>query len=112
MINFRISSASFSCIWRIAGGVFTGKPGGVYSGAEAAETTFRYNYLSHHQDELKNRELAAETNDFKKALIAMKWLYIDIDQDVAFGTGMIGGIPAGLYETIDSLAHLASDPKE
>ena len=96
----------------IAGGVFTGKPGGVYSGAEAAETTFRYNYLSHHQDELKNKELAAETNDFKKALIAMKWLYIDIDQDVAFGAGMIGGIPAGLYEAIDGLANLASNPKE
>nr|WP_294108640.1 DUF637 domain-containing protein [Providencia sp.] len=95
-----------------AGAIFTGNAGGVYSGADAAETTFRYNYLSHHQDELKNKELAAETNDFKKTLVAMKWLYIDIDQDAAFGAGMIGGIPAGLYETINGLANLASNPKE
>lgn len=32
-----------------AGAVFTGKVNGVYSGANAAEATFRYNYLSHKQ---------------------------------------------------------------
>nr|WP_314267283.1 DUF637 domain-containing protein [uncultured Moellerella sp.] len=95
-----------------AGAIFTGNPGGVYSGADAAETTFRYNYLSHYQDKLKNKQLAAETNDFKKALIAVKWLYLDLDQDVAFGAGVISGVPAGLYETIDGLANLASNPKE
>lgn len=42
----------------------------------------------------------------------MKWLYIDINQDVAFGAGMIGGLPAGLYETIEGLANLASNSKE
>ncbi|EEQ08573.1 Large exoprotein involved in heme utilization or adhesion, partial [Yersinia mollaretii ATCC 43969] len=30
----------------VAGAVFTGKSEGAYSGAHAAETTFRYNYLS------------------------------------------------------------------
>ncbi|EEQ08574.1 Large exoprotein involved in heme utilization or adhesion, partial [Yersinia mollaretii ATCC 43969] len=30
----------------VAGAVFTGKSEGAYSGANAAETTFRYNYLS------------------------------------------------------------------
>ncbi|MDK7757882.1 DUF637 domain-containing protein [Providencia rettgeri] len=95
-----------------AGAIFTGDAGGVYSGADAADNTFRYNYLSHHQDALKNKELAAEPNDFKKILIAMKWLYIDLDQDAAFGAGMIGGLPAGLYETVEGLANLTVNYKE
>ncbi|WP_145583472.1 VENN motif pre-toxin domain-containing protein, partial [Yersinia thracica] len=40
----------------VAGSVFTGKAEGAYSGANAAETTFRYNYLSHHQQKLMEAE--------------------------------------------------------
>ncbi|WP_135678981.1 DUF637 domain-containing protein [Arsenophonus nasoniae] len=96
----------------IAGAVFTGQPGGVYSGATAAENSFRYNYLSHHQQALMEKELTATSNDFKKALISLKWGYTSLDQDVSLGAGMVAGAPVGLYETIDGLANLASNPKE
>ncbi|WP_211229693.1 polymorphic toxin type 17 domain-containing protein, partial [Arsenophonus nasoniae] len=96
----------------IAGAVFTGQPGGVYSGATAAENSFRYNYLSHHQQTLMEKELAATPNDFKKALISLKWGYTSLDQDVSLGAGMVAGTPVGLYETLDGLANLASNPKE
>ncbi|WP_051297223.1 DUF637 domain-containing protein [Arsenophonus nasoniae] len=96
----------------IAGAVFTGQPGGVYSGATAAENSFRYNYLSHHQQTLMEKELAATPNDFKKALISLKWGYTSLDQDVSLGAGMVSGAPVGLYETIDGLANLASNQKE
>ncbi|MBO1929779.1 VENN motif pre-toxin domain-containing protein [Providencia rettgeri] len=38
-----------------AGAIFTGEPGGVYSAANSAENTFRYNYLSHKQRELMEK---------------------------------------------------------
>lgn len=96
----------------IAGGIFTGEPGGVYSGARGAENSFRYNYLSHHQQKLMEKELSAETNYFKKTAIYLKWLSVDIGQDTAFSGGLVAGIPSGLYETIDGLASLATNPLE
>ncbi|WP_455757894.1 DUF637 domain-containing protein [Yersinia aleksiciae] len=46
----------------VVGAVFTGTSEGAYSGANAAETAFRYNYLSHHQQKLMEAEMvAAET---------------------------------------------------
>ncbi len=96
----------------IAGGIFTGEPGGVYSGARGAENSFLYNYLSHHQQKLMEKELSAETNFFKKTAIYLKWLSVDIGQDTAFSGGLVAGIPSGLYETIDGLASLATNPLE
>lgn len=96
----------------IAGGIFTGEPGGVYSGARGADNSFRYNYLSHHQQKLMERELSAETNYFKKTAIYLKWLSVDIGQDTTFSAGLVAGIPSGLYETIDGLASLATNPLE
>ncbi|WP_426774058.1 DUF637 domain-containing protein [Proteus faecis] len=96
----------------IAGGIFTGEPGGVYSGARGAENSFRYNYLSHHQQKLMEKELSAETNYFKKTAIYLKWLSADIGQDTGFNAGLVAGIPTGLYETIEGLASLAINPLE
>lgn len=96
----------------IAGGIFTGEPGGVYSGARGAENSFRYNYLSHHQQKLMEKELSTETNYFKKTAIYLKWLSVDIGQDTGFNAGLIAGIPTGLYETIEGLASLATNPLE
>lgn len=96
----------------IAGGIFTGEPGGVYSGARGAENSFRYNYLSHHQQKLMEKELSAETNYFKKTAIYLKWLSADIGQDTGFNAGLVAGIPTGLYETIEGLASLATNPLE
>ncbi|WPF06176.1 DUF637 domain-containing protein [Proteus vulgaris] len=96
----------------IAGGIFTGEPGGVYSGERGAENSFRYNYLSHHQQKLMEKELSTETNYFKKTAIYLKWLSVDIGQDTGFNAGLIAGIPTGLYETIEGLASLATNPLE
>lgn len=96
----------------IAGGIFTGEPGGVYSGARGAENSFRYNYLSHHQQKLMEKELSAETNYFKKTAIYLKWLSADIAQDTGFNAGLVAGIPTGLYETIEGLASFATNPLE
>ena len=96
----------------IAGGIFTGEPGGVYSGARGAENSFRYNYLSHHQQKLMEKELSTETNYFKKTAIYLKWLSTDIGQDTGFNAGLVAGIPTGLYETIEGLASLAINPLE
>ena len=96
----------------VAGGVFTGEPGGVYSGAAAAETTFRHNYLSHQQKKLKEAELAAESDDFKKILIQLKWGYISADQNAALIAGGLSGLPAGAYETIEGAISLLKNPQE
>ncbi|MEX5485944.1 CdiA family toxin C-terminal domain-containing protein [Proteus mirabilis] len=58
------------------------------------------------------KELSAETNYFKKTAIYLKWLSVDIGQDTAFSGGLVAGIPSGLYETIDGLASLATNPLE
>ena len=96
----------------IAGSVFTGKPGGVYSGAEAAETTFRHNYLSHHQKTLMDRELDAETNYFKKAAIYARWGLQSGSQDGALATGFISGVPVELYDTVVAIVGAAVNYSE
>ncbi|MEI9751802.1 DUF637 domain-containing protein [Moellerella wisconsensis] len=96
----------------IAGGVFTGKPGGVYSGAESAETTFRNNYLSHHQKILMNRELDAETNYVKKAVIYARWGLLSSSQDGALAAGFVSGVPVELYDTVVTIVGAAVNYRE
>ncbi|WP_244171016.1 DUF637 domain-containing protein [Xenorhabdus miraniensis] len=95
-----------------AGAVFTGKPGGAYSGATAAENTFRYNYLTHHQAALRDKELAAEPNAFNKALIHIKWGLTSTNQDGAALAGFVSGVPVELYDTVVALLGAAANYKE
>nr|CDS58029.1 conserved hypothetical protein [Serratia symbiotica] len=37
---------------------------------------------------------------------------IDLGQDGSFAAGMVAGVPAGLYDTIDSIVKTASNPQE
>ena len=96
----------------VAGAVFTGKPGGAYSGAEAAEVTFRNNYLSHHQIALMDKELEAESNYFKKAVIYARWGLQSGSQDGALAAGFISGVPVELYDTVVSIVGAAVNYSE
>uniref|UniRef100_UPI0036DADF1A DUF637 domain-containing protein n=1 Tax=Photorhabdus sp. RM322S TaxID=3342825 RepID=UPI0036DADF1A len=95
-----------------AGAVFTGKADGAYSGANSAENTFRYNYLAHHQQELMEKELAAESNYLKKAQIFAKWGLISNTQDGSLAAGFISGIPSELYDSVMAIVGAVSNPSE
>ncbi|WP_197088077.1 hypothetical protein [Yersinia rohdei] len=41
-----------------------------------------------------------------------KWTAIDLGQDGSFAAGMIAGVPAGLYDTVDGIVKTASSPVE
>ncbi|PHM72340.1 ShlA/HecA/FhaA exofamily protein [Xenorhabdus sp. KJ12.1] len=96
----------------VAGAVFTGEAGGVYSGATAAENTFRYNYLAHHQKALRDKELAAESDALKKGLIHIKWGLTSANQDGAALAGFVAGVPVELYDTAVAIVGAAVNYQE
>lgn len=57
----------------VAGGAFTGKANGVYSGATGGENAFRYNYLSHQQKALMDKDLSAANTLLEKAFVLARW---------------------------------------
>ncbi|OCQ53900.1 hypothetical protein Ppb6_00918 [Photorhabdus australis subsp. thailandensis] len=95
-----------------AGAVFTGKADGAYSGASGAENTFRYNYLAHHQQQLMEKELAAESNYLKKAQIFAKWGLMSGSQDGHLAAGFVSGIPSELYDSVMAIVGAVSNPSE
>ncbi|WP_430199589.1 DUF637 domain-containing protein [Photorhabdus luminescens] len=95
-----------------AGAVFTGKADGAYSGASSAENTFRYNYLAHHQRELMEKELAAESSYLKKVQIFAKWGLISNTQDGYLAAGFVSGIPSELYDSAMAIVGAVSNPSE
>lgn len=95
-----------------AGAVFTGKANGVYSGANAAETTFRYNYLSHKQKELMNKDLAAAKTPMERAFVKARWGVTSQTQNGAFVAGMVSGVPVEFVETAQSAIALMENPAQ
>ncbi|VUS21858.1 16S rRNA endonuclease CdiA [Klebsiella spallanzanii] len=95
-----------------AGAVFTGKANGVYSGANAAETTFRYNYLSHKQKELMDKDLAAAKTPMEKAFVKARWGVTSQTQNGAFLAGMVSGVPVEFVETAQSAIALMENPSQ
>lgn len=95
-----------------AGAVFTGKANGVYSGANAAETTFRYNYLSHKQKELMDKDLAAAKTPMEKAFVKARWGVTSQTQNRAFLAGMVSGVPVEFVETAQSAIALMENPSQ
>ncbi|MDM4209509.1 DUF637 domain-containing protein [Klebsiella spallanzanii] len=94
------------------GAVFTGKANGVYSGANAAETTFRYNYLSHKQKELMDKDLAAAKTPMEKAFVKARWGVTSQTQNGAFLAGMVSGVPVEFVETAQSAIALMENPSQ
>ncbi|WP_426406334.1 DUF637 domain-containing protein [Serratia sp. PAMC26656] len=95
-----------------AGAVFTGKPGGAYSGATGGENAFRYNYLSHKQQELMEKDLAAAKSPLDKALVLANWGITSHTQDGAFAAGVVSGIPVEISDMVDGLVAVASNPRD
>ena len=95
-----------------AGAVFTGKSDGAYSGATGGENAFRYNYLSHKQQELMEKDLAAAKSPLDKALVLASWGITSHTQDGAFAAGVVSGIPVEISDTVDGLVAVASNPRE
>ncbi|ANF56445.1 two-partner secretion domain-containing protein [Halotalea alkalilenta] len=82
----------------VAGAVFTGDAKGAYSGANSSESVLRYNYLSHHQQELMEKELDEASGLVQKALIQARWGLLSQSQDGAFAAGVITAVPESLLE--------------
>lgn len=95
-----------------AGAVFTGRSDGVYSGANAGETTFRYNYLSHKQKALMDKDLAAAKTPLEKAFVLARWGVTSGKQDGAFVAGVVSGVPVEFVETAQAIIALATNPGE
>ncbi|MBK4717219.1 filamentous hemagglutinin, partial [Enterobacterales bacterium BIT-L3] len=72
----------------------------------------RYNYLSHEQKAEKEKELSECKTDSCKASTEAKWTGIDLAQDASFAAGMLAGVPAGLYDSVDGIVKTASSPVE
>ncbi|MBX9475614.1 DUF637 domain-containing protein [Yersinia enterocolitica] len=96
----------------MAGAVFTGKAEGAYSGANAAETTFRYNYLSHHQQKLMDAEMKAALTVADKGKVFIRWGMTSATQEGAFAAGIVAGVPEGLYDSAIGLLGVLKEPKQ
>ena len=70
------------------------------------------NYLSQKQQAQKDKEIAECQSMVCKAGAQAKWTAIDLGQDGSFAAGMIAGVPAGLYDTVDGIVKTASSPVE
>ncbi len=96
----------------VVGAVFTGKAEGAYSGANAAETTFRYNYLSHHQQKLMEAEMAAAATLADKGRVFIDWGLTSATQDGAFAAGIVASVPEGLYDSTVELLGVLKEPRQ
>ncbi len=96
----------------VVGAVFTGKSAGAYSGASAAETAFRYNYLSHHQQKLMEAEMAAAATLADKGRVFIDWGLTSATQDGAFAAGIVASVPEGLYDSTVELLGVLKEPRQ
>nr|CBX82621.1 hypothetical protein EAIL5_3801 [Erwinia amylovora ATCC BAA-2158] len=70
------------------------------------------NFLSQKQQAQKDKEIAACQSVSCKAGAQAKWTAIDLGQDGSFAAGMVAGVPAALYDTVDGIVKTASSPVE
>ncbi|WP_421153361.1 hypothetical protein [Aeromonas dhakensis] len=101
---------------KVLGGVaavaVTGDESDFDTGADRAETVYRYNYLSHQQKAQRDKELSNCTTPQACLQTRVKWAAIDLGQDGSFAAGMAAGVPASLYETAEGIVKAASSPIE
>ncbi|MEI7257014.1 glycohydrolase toxin TNT-related protein, partial [Dickeya dadantii] len=105
-----------STLSTIAGGLAAGVVGNTgtdaVQGAQSAQVAVENNYLSNQQKAQKKKELEECQTQACKVQAEAKWTAIDLGQDGSFAAGMVAGVPAGLYDTIDGIVKTASSPME
>ncbi|WP_261666541.1 hemagglutinin repeat-containing protein [Erwinia mallotivora] len=101
-----------SALGTLAGGVAGDSTAGAVAGAQAGKNAVENNYLSQKQQEQKDKEIAECQTVACKAGAQAKWTAIDLGQDGSFAAGMVAGVPAGLYDTVDGIVKTASSPVE
>ncbi|WP_375662687.1 HNH/ENDO VII family nuclease [Bartonella sp. OC16QHHD] len=98
---------------RAAGGVAAALAGGdVDAGADAAGNAAENNYLSSAQIAQMNKELKECPDLLCEAEVSAKWSAISTGQGISFGAGIVAGVPAEIYDTVDGFWQLAKHPEE
>ncbi|WP_246789585.1 VENN motif pre-toxin domain-containing protein, partial [Bartonella vinsonii] len=96
---------------RAAGGLAAALAGGdVNTGADAAGNAAENNYLSSAQQAQMEKELKECPNLLCKTKVFAKWSAISGGQNISFSAGVVAGVPAELYDTVDGFAQLALHP--
>ncbi|WP_170993309.1 hemagglutinin repeat-containing protein, partial [Escherichia coli] len=96
----------------LAGGLTGNSTASAAVGAQSGKNAVENNYLSKAQKAQKADELAKCQTAACKAQTEAKWTAIDLGQDGSFAAGMIAGVPAGLYDAVDSIVKAGSNPTE
>jgi len=96
----------------MAGGLAGGDTAGAAAGASAGKNAVENNYLSQKQQAQKDKEIAECQTVACKAGAQAKWTAIDLGQDGSFAAGMVAGVPAGLYDTVDGIVKAGTNPVE
>ncbi|WP_210453471.1 hemagglutinin repeat-containing protein [Pantoea ananatis] len=96
----------------LSGGLAGSGAADMVAAAQAGKVTVENNYLSQKQQAQKDKEIAECQTVACKAGAQAKWTAIDLGQDGSFAAGMVAGVPAGLYDAVDSIVKTASSPVE
>ncbi|WP_208000046.1 DUF637 domain-containing protein, partial [Bartonella saheliensis] len=100
-------------IARIAGGFAAALAGGdVNTGADAAGNAAENNYLSSAQIAQMDKELKECPDLLCQAEVSAKWSAISTGQNLSLLAGMVAGVPAELYDTVDGFVQIGLHPKE
>jgi len=75
-------------------------------------TLASHNFLSHEQQVQKSKEIAECQTALCKMGKEAQWAVTDLAQGASFAAGIVAGVPAGLYETVDGIVKTASNPAE
>ncbi|WP_208436693.1 DUF637 domain-containing protein, partial [Bartonella tribocorum] len=98
---------------RAAGGFAAALAGGnVDAGADAAGNAAENNYLSSAQHAQMEKELKECPDILCEAKVSAKWNAISAGQGVSFTAGMVAGVPAEIYDTVDGFLQIAKHPDE
>jgi len=70
------------------------------------------NYLSETQKAQRNEEIRGCLSPLCVITAEVKWAAIDAGQDASFYTGVVAGVPAGMYDLARGLVQIAASPLE
>ena len=78
------------------------------TGASVAQSGVQYNYLSDHQKQVRDKELADCPSATCRLATSLKWEAADLQQDLGLVTGVGGGIGLSVADTAQGLYELVT----